>query len=632
MSRRRLTEQEIFDLLMESDVESPSENEENLNENVEQTLEDIVIDTRVKSFEENDEDWEDLETEPDFEPSEARVIATAQEGEDVIINEDVIVELFDQAERESITITNKSDIKWRRREFVARSIPPFEINSEELDETEVKTPYEYFSHYFSNELFDSFAFFTNLYAQQKNVKRFKPTDKNEIKKLFGLHILIGCMKFSRLRLYWDPILGIQAFKSNMTCDRFTQLRNNLHIVNNLEISKDNSDKFVKVRPVINAVRNRCLQLPVEEVVSIDEQIIPYTGKLSTKQYMKGKPNPWGIKVYVLAGKTGQPYDFIVYQGSTSGLSADCQRKYGFGAAVVIKLVERLHEPGHKIFFDNFFTTFQLLEYLRHKNHIAIGTVRINRFNNPPLVTDKELSNKGRGSYDQVVSRDGAIVLVKWQDNKSIHLGSNFVGAGIADVVKRWNKKTKKYDQISRPEIVRLYNDGMGGVDSLDQFIAYYRVFIKSRKWTLRLITHFLDFALAASWVEYRRYAEKMGQPKNTILDLLHFRLQVSNALLYSGQQLYPSKRGRPSNSRECSPSSPVATKRDMEVRPVPDVRFDEISHFPIHDGKKEATRCKMNCQTSSQGTAGRTHFVCRKCNVHLCITKERSCFEQFHKK
>lgn len=76
----------------------------------------------------------------------------------------------------------------------------------------------------------------------------------------------------------------------MTCDRFSQLRNNLNIINNLEIPPDNKDKFIKIRPMINAVRKRCLELPVEEIISVDEQIIPYTGQLSTKQYIKGKPN------------------------------------------------------------------------------------------------------------------------------------------------------------------------------------------------------------------------------------------------------------------------------------------------------------------------------------------------------
>lgn len=266
-------------------------------------MEDIVTDTTT-TLNKNDDDFEDENN------SVGPHVVAAMANEDasaVVIDESIIVEFFDQADKNnnSTPYTNKASIKWRRKEFVPLNIPSYNAPLTEYIENN-KTPYEYFRQYFTEDLFEAFAYHTNLYAEQKDARKFKHTDKDEIKKLFGLHVLIGCMKFSRLRLYWDPVLGIQAFKNTMTCDRFSQLRNNLHVVNNLEVPAENKDKFIKVRPVIDAIRNRCLQLTVEEVVSVDEQIIPYTGQLSTKQYMKGKPNPWGIKVYVLAGKAVLP--------------------------------------------------------------------------------------------------------------------------------------------------------------------------------------------------------------------------------------------------------------------------------------------------------------------------------------
>ena len=156
--------------------------------------------------------------------------------------------------------------------------------------------------------------------------------------------------------------------------------------------------------------------------------------------MKGKPNPWGIKVYVLAGKLGTPYDLFLYQGSNSGLSESNLKQFGFGPTTVLKLCERLNKnKGHKIFFVNFFTSYNLLEHLQQLQPNAAGTVRVNRFANAPLFTDKQLCNQGRGSSDQVVSRDCNIVIVKWQDNKVIHLSSNFIGIGAEEEIKRYNK-------------------------------------------------------------------------------------------------------------------------------------------------------------------------------------------------
>lgn len=50
-----------------------------------------------------------------------------------------------------------------------------------------------------------------------------------------------------------------------------------------------------------------------------------------------------------------------------------------------------------------------------------------------------------------------------------------------DQVKRWDKKSKEYLKIERPEAVKLYNSSIGGVDKIDQLIAYYRIFLKSKK-------------------------------------------------------------------------------------------------------------------------------------------------------
>ena len=73
--------------------------------------------------------------------------------------------------------------------------------------------------------------------------------------------------------------------------------------------------------------------------------------------------------------------------------------------------------------------------------------------------------EGRGTCDQVVSKDGDVVLTKWVDNRSVIMASNFVGVGNIDTVK------------ARPEVIKLYNYSMGGVDLLDQMISLYRIYI-----------------------------------------------------------------------------------------------------------------------------------------------------------
>lgn len=83
------------------------------------------------------------------------------------------------------------------------------------------------------------------------------------------------------------------------------------------------------------------------------------------------------------------------------------------------------------------------------------------------------------------------------------MGSNFLLSGIPDTITRWDKKNKMYVPVERPEIIRCYNSSMGGVDKHDMLVSLFRTFIKSRKWTLKMVTHCIDMACSNSWLEYK---------------------------------------------------------------------------------------------------------------------------------
>lgn len=330
----------------------------------------------------------------------------------------------------------------------------------------------------------------------------------------------------------------------------------------------------------------------------------------------GKPCPWGIKNYVLCGKSGYPYDFIIYQGSNTELSSYDSVKYGHGAAVVLHLTKRLSLQGHTLLFDNFFSTYQLIEILKQRSINAACTIRINRFSNPQFLSDSVLKKQGRGSSDEMISKEGDIVIIKWQDNKSVYLASNYVGKGTEKTVSRFDKKQKMRITINQPEIVAHYNAGMGGVDLLDQLVAYYRIFIKSRKWLLRVIFHFVSMATVSSWIEYRNECKKNGLKP---IDLLHFQINLGRYLISHSFLNTNRKRVAENNIAECSPR-----RTKEEVRPHCSFQFDEVGHWPAHDDKPQATRCK------AKKCIGRTRVFCQKCKVHLCLTKDRNCFHNFH--
>ncbi|XP_066581652.1 piggyBac transposable element-derived protein 3-like [Prorops nasuta] len=176
---------------------------------------------------------------------------------------------------------------------------------------------------------------------------------------------------------------------NMKIKRFFELRSTIHF------SKINApietDRFWKVRPLFDDVRQGCLELPLGEKLGIVEQM----------------PNPWGVKLFVLCNSTCLIYDSLKYQGKRTDFNKEFLQ-FGQGAAVVIQLTERISNPQIEVYFDNYFTTFHLLEWLKLKNLKVVGTLRINRFYKPPYSSEKLVKkNEKRGFSENVTCKNSA---------------------------------------------------------------------------------------------------------------------------------------------------------------------------------------------------------------------------------
>ena len=108
----------------------------------------------------------------------------------------------------------------------------------------------------------------------------------------------------------------------MTQSKFLQIAANLAATSDDDPPAGTTNKFWKVHPVVVAVREACRSLPPEEHNSIDEQMIPFHGRMPARQFVKNKPNPTGLKNFVRCGKSGNAYDFEFYQGKGTGTSAE----------------------------------------------------------------------------------------------------------------------------------------------------------------------------------------------------------------------------------------------------------------------------------------------------------------------
>ena len=258
-------------------------------------------------------------------------------------------------------------------------------------------------------------------------------------KFFGVSIVMGNLRFPRIRMYWQRATKVDTIANALPVNRYFQLRSNLHV--NAARDPHPENKFWKVQPVVDAVRDRCRKLPREEFTSVDEQLIPFTGRVPAKQFIKSKPNPVGVKNFVICGKSGRAQAFELYQDAGTGIPDDTKH-LGLGALVVLRLAETTpKQKNHKVCFDNYFTGMRLIRELKMKGIHSVGVVKSNRFMGCVLKTEKELKKEGRGSMDSKISDEGDISVVRWLDNL-VTLASSFVGIDEKDKVRRWKEKDK----------------------------------------------------------------------------------------------------------------------------------------------------------------------------------------------
>ena len=340
------------------------------------------------------------------------------------------------------------------------------------------------------------------------------------------------------RMHWTDGFEDKHIVSALTVNKFEEIKRFLHFHDN---NIDSNDKISKIRPVVESLRHQFLSIPMEEHLSIDEQIIPFKGRSSLKRYNAAKPHKWGYKAYVMCGASGFAYDLEIDVGKDNNLLSDEERDCGASGNVVIRLSRNVPEQvNYRLYFDNYFNSPDLQIYLATKGIWCIGTVRQNRIPNLTLKSDVELKKAGRGSYDEKVATvDGVTVsAIKWQDNKCVTFLTTFASTQPVSTVQRWDPKTSTYKAVACPDVVHVYNKHMGGVDLLDSLIGLYRTTIRSKKWYQRIWFNFMDLTCVNAWLLYRRtfhLVDRPGTSTSKHMKLLDFKIKVARSLLDRGE-------------------------------------------------------------------------------------------------
>ena len=207
-------------------------------------------------------------------------------------------------------------------------------------------------------------------------------------------------------------------------------------------------------------------------LTVDEQLVPFRGRVNFKQYIPMKPAKYGIKIFLLCDSfTYYVYNADIYLGK----NFDQSNSKNVGENTVMKLMEDFSLPGLNITMDNFFTSINLAKKLLEKNITLVGTIRKNRKNLPEF---KKLK-----LYESQHLFSGNMTVLNYQakKNRNVLLLSTF-----------HHKPYFANNYKKTPEMIMYYNSTKGGVDTCDMMIRNYSTKRKTKRWPTIIFYNIID--------------------------------------------------------------------------------------------------------------------------------------------
>lgn len=443
---------------------------------------------------------------------------------------------------------------------------------------------EYFSLFYDEEVLNLIVEETNRYAEQffeaspdqRNTKYYQswsPCNVPKVKAYLAIIMHMGLSQFPRMEYHWNKsnLYNCTLCQNLMSKNDFFLLHGFLHFVNNRAANVQ--DKLYKVRGLFQLLTTRFQRYYIPgKVLTLDERMVKYTGRLSFLQYIKNKPNQYGIKMFILAdASSGYVCNWEVYTGAQ-------ENNRGGGRAihnVVLEMTQNYGNEGRVVCFDSFYTYLSVAESLSQIDIGCIGTLRKNRRNIPNIIKQPpNTMNRGQSIF----RRKGNTVALVWKDRKYVRILTNLHGNQV--------------DVVGRPNAVRDYNIWTRGVDLSNQLIANYHNQHKSIKWYKTLALSFLETSIANAYCLYKT--------RNPFTAKKH--LNFREDLIFEFMQEY-------------------IDLRNLEISHLPNNRIIFGMH---HIGIRDQRTCAI-CSTKTRKKT--STFYCVECNQNICIL---DCFHKLH--
>lgn len=77
--------------------------------------------------------------------------------------------------------------------------------------------------------------------------------------------------------------------------------------------------------------------------------LSFKGAHSVKRIVRGKPNPWGFKLFILCGQSGLVYSLILYQENMIEVSDELKKIFGLDVLSEYIKSKLLFDDGHFVY-------------------------------------------------------------------------------------------------------------------------------------------------------------------------------------------------------------------------------------------------------------------------------------------
>ncbi|RWS26761.1 PiggyBac transposable element-derived protein 4-like protein [Leptotrombidium deliense] len=369
-------------------------------------------------------------------------------------------------------------------------------------------------------------------------------------------------------------------------------------------------KVAKVYDFVQRLRENFVKAYVPDcALVVDEHIIRFKGRVSFAVYMPNKPDPKGIKLWMMCDRYNYVCNFQIYSGEEGERVAsggERTREINQTSRVVTDMLSVLPKNRqYHVTTDRFFTSQNLANKLWCQNITLLGTMRKSQKEIPlPLRERDEHGHK----YDRPADSS----MYAYQMQCTI-LSRSSKSKKLFFILSTRHYNDSYDNEANLPRMVVDYNKSKCYVDVADQLVKNYTCERKTKKWTLAVFRRLLDFAAHNAKIIHD--VSTMQRDNGSRPDKRkHFLACLAMELIaaYATERFY---------------SQSIPRLRKLQIHKYFDIPMPDIS-----GSIAGVETIRKRCFACGPNSNNKTRYVCSQCSMYVCrkhcnVTYITSCLQ-----